>query len=68
MRMPFGKHKGREVATLPKKYLRWVERYCNMNLELYHEIEWVLTGKLKPTPKETVEEIVQDFETQLLEQ
>ena len=39
MTMPFGKHKGEQLADIPTDYLEWVLENCtNMKKELHVEI------------------------------
>ena len=50
MRMPFGKHKGRELTEIPPDYLEWVARNLTITGDLADEIYRVLgTG---PDPEQ----------------
>ena len=40
--MPFGKHKGKPVGTIPKGYLKWVLRTCDIEYDLAKAIAKVL--------------------------
>jgi hypothetical protein len=42
--MPFGKHKGRPLESLPKGYLGWLRRKVPMGEELRNEVIFVLDG------------------------
>jgi uncharacterized protein (DUF3820 family) len=43
MRMPFGKHRNRQLADIPLSYLRWVQHNClNASAGLRHAIAIIL--------------------------
>ncbi len=42
MLMPFGKHKGREVASLDHAYLEWLQENCDLKGELAEEVSRLL--------------------------
>ena len=47
MRMPWGKHRGQEIANLPASYLCWVLEECdNVNPFLRKEMREVLARRL----------------------
>lgn len=61
--MPFGKHKGRELNTLPQKYLRWLLRECSLSPQLKTAIRCVLAGEeIPPTDGEILERIEAMFD------
>lgn len=41
-RMPFGKHMGKPLNTLPRKYLRWLLDNCNLREPLKTDVKKVL--------------------------
>lgn len=43
MKMPFGKHKGQDMATLPQNYLRWIVDTFDDG-EIKAEAERILSG------------------------
>jgi hypothetical protein len=44
MKMPFGRYKGREVASIPPDYLEWVMDNLSVGSELAYEIDGLLRG------------------------
>jgi uncharacterized protein (DUF3820 family) len=44
MKMPFGKHKGKPIETLPRTYLVWLQTNIELHGELKAAIEACLTG------------------------
>ena len=44
MRMPFGRYKGNEVASIPPDYLEWVMDNLSIGSELACEIDSLLRG------------------------
>lgn len=50
--MPFGKYQGRDVDRLPKSYLKWLLRECDLSPELRRAVEDGLAGVRydPPTP------------------
>jgi Putative quorum-sensing-regulated virulence factor len=65
MLMPFGKHKGQNVRTLPKKYLQWLVRTVSLRGQLRNEVRNVLYGEPIPIlpPVIDINRLVKDFET-----
>ncbi len=57
MKMPFGKHIGKELTELPRAYLVWLTRNVKLFGELQEEVEAILNGENEP--KETYEEILE---------
>lgn len=47
MKMEFGKHKGREVATLPSSYLRWLGGLPHLEPDLRAEVEQELVSRAR---------------------
>jgi hypothetical protein len=64
VKMPFGKHKGRPVETLPRSYLKWLERAVDLRGDLKDAVRSALHGEPIPTAPD-VDDLVVDFETQL---
>jgi Putative quorum-sensing-regulated virulence factor len=64
MKMPFGKHKGQNVRTLPKKYLQWLDRTVGLRGQLLNEVRNILYGEPMPIiPREIdINKVVKDFE------
>lgn len=59
MKMPFGRHKGQEIHTLPHDYLLWFrDNIANLNGDLLRAVIAGLEGKPfePPTIKERVDE------------
>ena len=59
MKMPFGRHKGQEIHTLPYDYLHWFRsNITNLHGDLLRAVEEGLEGKPfePPTIKERVDE------------
>jgi len=44
VRMPFGRYKGSEVASIPPDYLEWVIANLSIGPELAYEIDSLLRG------------------------
>lgn len=63
MLMPFGKHKGQNVSTLPKRYLQWLRQ----NVELNGELAAAVSAALGIAPKQErsvdalVDQIIEPF-------
>lgn len=51
MLMPFGKHKGKPVADVPKRYLTWLIRNVDLQPPLLHHVGNRLYGT--PIPETT---------------
>ena len=58
--MLFGKHKGKEIESIPKGYLRWLYSNCDLHGELKTEVE-VRLGIIVPVEDEVVQQIVKMF-------
>jgi hypothetical protein len=43
--MPFGKHKGKTIKSLPKGYLAWLSANCNLSDDLREAVQCALQGK-----------------------
>lgn len=59
MKMPFGRHKGLEIHTLPQDYLLWFrDNITNLHGDLLRAVVAGLEGKpfAPPTIKERVDE------------
>lgn len=52
MEMPFGKHKGKSVETLPRRYLRWLQQNVELFGELKTAVEITLNGQTVPVEPE----------------
>jgi uncharacterized protein (DUF3820 family) len=61
MKMPFGKHKGKELTEIPKGYLRWLRRQDWVGDWLVNGVDQVLDGK-QPSRDELVHQIVKPWE------
>lgn len=62
MKMPFGKHKGKEIHTIPHDYLLWFRNNIkSLRGDLLRAVEAGLDGKsfTTPTMKERVDEAKQ---------
>lgn len=46
--MPFGKHRGKPLARIPKGYLKWASETCDLRPHLRAQVEAVLEGKPPP--------------------
>lgn len=64
MEMPFGKHRGTEIAEIPKGYLKWLESNVEIQGELAEEVFAVLRG-IPRRPVRKVEDVVCCFEDQM---
>lgn len=57
--MPFGKHKDKPLDKIPKRYLRWVLKNCQLFGGLREDIQAVVEGKpLPPSEAELIEAII----------
>ncbi len=66
MKMPFGKHKDKEVHTVPQDYLLWFRNnITNLNGDLLKAVEAGLNGKAFQQP--TIEERVDEAKQKMLE-
>jgi hypothetical protein len=67
--MPFGKYKGQDVRSLPKKYLQWLDRTVNLRDQLRYEVRHVLYGEPVPIVPSVIDinAMVKDFATTLEE-
>jgi hypothetical protein len=65
MKMPFGKHKGQNVRTLPKKYLQWLARTVSLRGQLRNEVRNVLYGEPMPIVPSVIDinKLAKRFET-----
>ncbi len=45
MRMPFGKHRGKELTKVPKRYLRWCEKNLDLREPLATAVRLALRGE-----------------------
>jgi len=61
MLMPFGRHKGEEVADLPRRYLLWLKRTVKLYGDLQEEVEAILSGK-SLEPKESFDTVLQKLQ------
>jgi hypothetical protein len=52
MEMPFGKHRGERIDTIPRGYLRWLSGNADLWGELKQAVECVLNGQPLPEPKD----------------
>lgn len=67
--MPFGKHKGESVETLPKGYLRWLKENVELRGELRQAVDCVLAGRPMPTlvsTEEMIERIIKPIDAEQL--
>lgn len=60
MLMPFGKHKGKEIESIPKGYLRWLNNNCDLQGELKTAVE-VRLGVSMPMEEDVVQQIERMF-------
>jgi len=66
MKMPFGKHIGKEIHTIPKDYLLWFRNNIdNLTGDLLKAVEAGLDGK--PFEPPTIKERVDDARQKMLE-
>lgn len=62
--MPFGKHKGEPIASIPRNYLIWLKRNVPLHGRLAEQVNAVLDGKPLPQHRnidEELERIVKPF-------
>lgn len=65
MKMPFGKHIGKEIHTVPQDYLRWFKNnITNLHGDLLKAVEAALEGK--PFQPPTIKERVDDARQRML--
>jgi hypothetical protein len=57
MLMPFGKHKGQRVETLPRDYLIWLQKNVALREPLRSEIASLLTPHTEPASPTIVQNI-----------
>jgi uncharacterized protein (DUF3820 family) len=64
MKMPFGKHQGKDLTEIPKGYLRWLRRQDWVGGWLVHAVDQVLDGKQEPQPSrdDLVHQIVKPWD------
>jgi len=65
MKMPFGKHKDKELTEIPKGYLRWLRTQDWVGGWLANAVDQVLDGKPQepePSRDELVHQIVKPWE------
>jgi hypothetical protein len=64
MKMPFGKHKGKELTEIPKGYLRWLRNQDWVGAWLVDGVDEVLEGQQRsePSREELIEQIVKPWE------
>jgi len=67
MKINFGKHAGEEVASLPKRYLKWLANNVKLQGDLLHEIHYLVYGTPRPEPAPDGADLVPDFEAQINE-
>jgi hypothetical protein len=68
--MPFGKHKGQPLSTVPRGYLRWLRANVDIDDWLQVAVDAILDGPPIPEIKtidELVGEVVKDADSQLQE-
>ena len=65
--MPFGKHMGKELAEIPKGYLRWLRSQDWVAGWLAQGVDKVLQGETEaqPSNEELICDIVKPFEDQM---
>lgn len=64
MKMPFGKHKGQEIHTIPPDYLRWCrDNVANLNGYLLRAVLAGLEGEPfePPTVEERIDKGIQEM-------
>ena len=54
--MPFGKHRDKPLDQIPRGYLRWVLRECELSPSLQEDIQAVVAGQ--PLPKSLDERVM----------
>jgi hypothetical protein len=61
--MPFGKHKGQSLRTLPKTYLQWLGT-ISLRGQLRNEVRNILYGEPMPIVPRNIDinKFVKDFE------
>ncbi|MBI1347123.1 hypothetical protein GC163_12635 [bacterium] len=68
MKMPYGKHKGEEIHTIPKGYLNWMlDNITDLGPDLKQAVEAGLQGKeyTPPTREQRVDAARQDMTARL---
>jgi endogenous inhibitor of DNA gyrase (YacG/DUF329 family) len=45
--MPFGAHRGEKLIDLPRDYLRWLYKNCDLSDNLYEAIEKILEDEVR---------------------
>jgi hypothetical protein len=63
MTMPFGKHKGESVETLPKRYLKWLQKEVDLREPLATAVDCAIRGKpyIPPKPPKSMEQLVDEI-------
>lgn len=57
MKMPFGKHKDKEIHTIPQDYLIWFRNnITNLKGDLLQAVEAGIDGKLFDPKKRTIDD------------
>jgi Putative quorum-sensing-regulated virulence factor len=62
MNMPFGKHRGREVHKLPRRYLTWLLKECDLYGPLKYAVEEALDKREYNSPNIEVPDIDGDLD------
>jgi uncharacterized protein (DUF3820 family) len=62
MLMPFGKHQGKLVATLPKRYLGWLLKNVALRGDLKSAVEAARAGRAVIPVDDLVDELVRTVE------
>jgi hypothetical protein len=57
---PFGKHRGEKITDIPRRYLGWLLRECDLREPLRAEVEAAYNRK--PMPKSDDERIAEMFD------
>ena len=60
VKMPFGKHAGRDVHKLPKKYLLWLRNTVELRGDLLTAVQHALQGKAYTPPEKVKPQDVVD--------
>jgi hypothetical protein len=64
MKMPFGKHKGKELTEIPRGYLRWLQGNIELSGWLAHGVSQALVGKAvmdQPIREKSQDELVHEI-------